>query len=54
MHILVLILWIISWVLFALAALQPRPFNIVAGGLFFFDLWIGLTFLLEVTDPITF
>jgi hypothetical protein len=54
MSLLVLICWIVSLVLFALAALQPRPFNVVAGGLFFFDLWVGLTYLMVVTDPITF
>jgi hypothetical protein len=57
MHVFTLILWIVSLVLLALAALSPRPFTYLnAGwaGLFFFDLWIGLQFLIEVSDPITF
>lgn len=57
MHILTLILWIVSLVLLAVAAFAPRPFwpgNAFALGVFAFDLWIGLQFLLELTDPITF
>lgn len=57
MHVFTLILWIVSLVLLALAALAPRPFtyaNTLPAGVFFFDLWIGLQFLIEVTDPITF
>lgn len=57
MHILTLILWIVSLVLLAVAAFMPRPVwpgSAFALGVFAFDLWIGLQFLLELTDPITF
>lgn len=54
MHVLVFVIWIVSLVLFAFEALRPRPFNVLAFGLFAFDLWIGLHFVLEVTDPLTF
>jgi hypothetical protein len=54
MNLVELILWIVSFVLFGLATFQPRPFNILAGGLLAMDLWLGLTYLWTVTKPITF
>jgi hypothetical protein len=54
MHIIVLILWIASLVVLAFEPARARPFAIGSLGLFLFDLWIGLHFLIEVTDPITF
>lgn len=57
MHVLTLIIWIASLVLLLVAALMPRPAfpaSAFALGVFAFDLWIGLQFLLEQTDPITF
>ena len=57
MHILTLILWVASLVLLAVAALMPRPMwpsGAFALGVFAFDLWLGLQFLLELSDPITF
>lgn len=53
MGVLVLILWIVSLVLFGIQAFYPNR-SILAAALFAFDLWIGLHFLMEVTDPITF
>jgi hypothetical protein len=57
MSIVTFIIWIVSLVLLGLAASNPRPFgyvNAFAAGVFAFDLWIGLQFLIETTDPITF
>jgi hypothetical protein len=54
MHIFVLILWIVSLVLLAFEPARTRPFQPWGLGLFFFDLWLGLHFLIETTDPITF
>jgi hypothetical protein len=55
MHALVLIVWIFSLAAFAFAAFWPPPQrNITAIGLLLFDLWLGLQFLIEVKDPITF
>lgn len=57
MHIVTFILWIVSLVLLAIAAFMPKPVwpsSAFALGVFAFDLWIGLQFLLELTDPITF
>jgi hypothetical protein len=57
MHIFTLFIWIISLVLLFLAAFAPRPYvwsaSIGWAGLFAFDLWIGLQFLIVATDPIT-
>lgn len=53
MEVIVFIIWVISLALFGIATFMPRPFNIMAGGLLAFDLWIGLQFLVEATDPIT-
>jgi hypothetical protein len=52
MHIIVLIIWIVSLVVLAFEPATRRPFTIGPLGLFLFDLWIGLQFLMEVTDPI--
>jgi len=57
MHIITLFLWVISVVLLFVAALAPRPFGVASFGwvgVAVFDLWIGLQFLIEATDPITF
>lgn len=54
MHVAVFIIWIVSLVLLAVEPARTRPFNPLGLGLFAFDLWLGLHFLLEVTDPITF
>ena len=55
MPILVFIIWIVSLVFLAIAAFYPpRSFNILAVGLFTWDLWLGLQFLIETTDPIRF
>jgi hypothetical protein len=53
MHIIVFIIWIVSLVLLAIGYYYPAR-HWPALGLFAFDLWIGLHFLLENTDPITF
>lgn len=50
----VFIFWIVSLVLFAIAAYFPaRAYNLVAAGLFFFDLWLGLQMLVEGGERIT-
>jgi hypothetical protein len=50
----VFICWIVSLVLLAIAAWFPaRTYNLVAAGLFFFDLWVGLQTLVEGGDRIT-
>jgi hypothetical protein len=53
MHIVVFIIWIVSLVLLAAGYYYPTRWW-PGLGLFAFDLWIGLHFLLETTDPITF
>lgn len=51
MHVIVLILWIVSLVLLLVEPVTTRPFTWTANwGLFFFDLWLGLHFLLETND----
>ena len=52
MHVAVFIIWIVSLVLLAVPPIQTRAWPGL--GLFAFDLWLGLHFLLETTDPITF
>lgn len=55
MEIIVFIIWIISLVFLGIAAFYPpRSFNILAVGLFALDLWLGLQFLMEQTDPLRF
>jgi hypothetical protein len=57
MHVLVFIIWIVSLVLLFVAAFMPRPVwpsSAFALGVFALDLWLGLQFLLEVSDPIRF
>jgi hypothetical protein len=53
----VFFVWVVSLVLLAIAAFLPRPWypaGLLAAGLFATDLWLGLQFLVEATDPITF
>jgi hypothetical protein len=52
MHVLVFIIWIVSLVLLAVGFNYPARWW-PGLGLFAFDLWIGLHFILETTDPIT-
>jgi hypothetical protein len=58
MPVLVFIIWIVSLVLLFIAAFMPRPWTtppaIFAAGVFALDLWLGLQFLIEATDPIRF
>jgi hypothetical protein len=58
MAILTFIIWIVSLVLLAIAAFHPRPWpqphSFLAAGVFAFDLWIGLQFLIEASDAIRF
>jgi len=54
MHVIVLLLWMASVILLAIAALLPRPVKLEWLGVCLFDLWLGLQFLIETTDPITF
>jgi hypothetical protein len=48
------VVWIASLVVFAIAALFPNRWNLVAVGLFLFDLWVGLQMTVETSDPIVF
>jgi hypothetical protein len=55
MLIIPLIFWIVSCVLFAIKAALARPgWDLTALGLLAFDLWLGLHFLLESGERITF
>jgi hypothetical protein len=58
MPVLVFIIWIVSLVLLAIAAFYPRPWpqphSFFAAGVFALDLWLGLQFLIEASDPIRF
>jgi hypothetical protein len=54
MHIVVLIIWVASLVVLAFEPATQRPLTVGPWGLFLFDLWIGLQFLIEASDPITF
>lgn len=55
MHIITLIVWIFSLAFLLYTPATTRPFvfgwNI---GLFLFDLWLGLQFLIATPNPITF
>jgi hypothetical protein len=53
MHVIVLILWVVSLVLFAYGPATTRPITVAPWGLFFFDLWLGLQFLIEASDRVT-
>lgn len=57
MHIVVFILWIISLVVLALVPGQDRFVRNTwawgGWGLFLFDLWLGLHFLIETSDRVT-
>lgn len=49
------IIWIVSLVFLAIAAFWPRPaYNMLAIGVFGFDLWLGLHFMIETSNRITF
>jgi hypothetical protein len=55
MHIITLIIWIFSLAFLLYTPATTRPF--IFGwnlGLFLFDLWIGLHFLIDTADRITF
>jgi hypothetical protein len=55
MALITFLLWIVSLVLLALAAFFPfGQYNLLAAGLFVMDLWLGLQWTVETTDPITF
>lgn len=54
MHVIVLLIWMASFILLAIEALVPPGVKIGWLGLCLFDLWLGLQYLLEVSDPITF
>jgi hypothetical protein len=53
MAVITFIIWIVSLALLGVAAFRARPADISMLGLFAFDLWIGLQFLIETSDPFT-
>jgi hypothetical protein len=54
MHVFVFCIWVASIVVLGIASFMPKPYALLNIGLLLFDLWLGLQFLIETTDPVRF